>query len=110
MTLEEQYAQRKVVLDAVAVEIRKMVDTTLDAGLEVASKTIMLPSPEGEWHIQMQVNTLQHFVVVAGHRHLDDPPEPEARSFLEYLTGGPPQDPMQFNFNCPIDWVPRADL
>lgn len=40
---------------------------------------------------------------------MDEPEEQPKGDFLSMVFGESP-DPMAFNFNCPIDWIPRADL
>lgn len=112
MTLDEQYEQRKVALDAIAIETRNMVDAVQDAGLQYGERDITLDGSEFEWHIRIRVNVRQHFVHVEAHTHREsvEQPDPSVGSFIEFLTGGQEQDPMNFQFNCPIDWVPRAEL
>lgn len=60
MTLEEQYEQRKVVLDAIGMEARRLVDQVVEAGLSTATKELTLPGDACEWHAFIQVDTKMH--------------------------------------------------
>jgi len=108
MTLQEQYEQRKMVLDAVAIEARKVIEATETSGLEVGCKQVEMEAAGHEWHVNIQVNTLQAFVSITGHVHRNQDQSIFEGGGLIMLFGG--GDRMDFDFNCPIDWVPRADL
>lgn len=105
MSLEQEYEQRRVILDAVAIEVRKLIAKVDEVELDVAQQDVTIPAAGVEWRVAIRYSRKSGFVSVDGHphRHRD-----EAPTLADLFGMG--RDQLEFSYNCPADWVPRDPL
>lgn len=108
MPFDQVMEQRRAVLDAVAVETRKIVAKIDDAGLDIGSEVVTIDVGDNEWHVDVAYNRESAFVRIEGHirREEDAPAFPAA--MMQMFGGGPQDGDGSFDFNCPVDWVPKG--
>lgn len=99
--LEQQYETRKMVLAAVAQEVRQVVLKVDAAELTYGSMDATINAVDQDWHVSVMYNREQAFVQVTGHVHTPVGEQGEV-DLLQLVFG----QRVAFDFNCPVDWVP----
>jgi hypothetical protein len=107
MTQEQQFEQRRAILDAVAIETRKIIDKVEEVGIGQGGSEVTIDAVDAEWHISISYSSTSKFVRVTGHIHRSDGGMPTS---VLAMLGVESQDEMSFDFNCPADWVPKSPL
>jgi hypothetical protein len=102
----QQTELRRALLDAVAIEVRKVVDKVNEAELDSGLVTQVIDSVDAEWHVTITYNRQQAFVRVTGHTRRDQDLPEGLPEMLRQVFGSN----AEFDFNAPVDWVPRSLL
>jgi hypothetical protein len=99
-----------MVLAAVAIDARRVIEKIDDAKLDGGSEQFVVEAADHEWHVTVSYSRQQGFVRISGHPHNAEQANALAavmpKELAQLFSQG--QQAGEFDFNCPVDWVPKS--